>query len=177
MGGALFPPCYLPGVKLWWPGQNTGVGSLSLLQGSSQPRDQIQASCIAGRFFTSWATREALNYDGDNEDNGDFLLKAPWRHCYTQCPQPCSRPPPTQASHETPLSVWVSLLWGHCSFLLSPGAHNILFVSSKSLFLQSCVSTWTVNFQMLNLDLEKAEEPEIKSPTSIGSQKKQEMSR
>ena len=26
---------------------------------SSQPRDQIQVSCIAGRFFTSWATREA----------------------------------------------------------------------------------------------------------------------
>ena len=30
------------------PGQNTGVGSLSLLQGSSQPRDRIQVSCIAG---------------------------------------------------------------------------------------------------------------------------------
>ena len=28
-------------------------------RGSSQPRDQTQASCIAGRFFTSWATREA----------------------------------------------------------------------------------------------------------------------
>ena len=25
---------------------------------SSQPRDQIQVSCIAGRFFTSWATDE-----------------------------------------------------------------------------------------------------------------------
>ena len=25
---------------------------------SSQPRDQTQISCIAGRFFTSWATRE-----------------------------------------------------------------------------------------------------------------------
>ena len=27
-------------------------------RGSSQPRDQTQVSCIAGRFFTSWATRE-----------------------------------------------------------------------------------------------------------------------
>ena len=35
------------------PGQNTGVGSLSLLQGSSQPRDQTQVSYIAGEFFTS----------------------------------------------------------------------------------------------------------------------------
>ena len=30
-------------------------------------------------------------------------------------------------------------------------------------------STWTKNFQMLKLDLEKAEEPEIKLPTYIGS--------
>ena len=42
------------------PGQNTGVGSLSLLQGSSQPRNQTGFSCIAGRFFTNWAIREAL---------------------------------------------------------------------------------------------------------------------
>ena len=27
-------------------------------RGSSQPRDQTRVSCIAGRFFTSWATRE-----------------------------------------------------------------------------------------------------------------------
>ena len=26
----------------------------------SQPRDRTQVSCIAGRFFTSWATREAI---------------------------------------------------------------------------------------------------------------------
>ena len=34
---------------------------------------------------------------------------------------------------------------------------------------------WTENFQMFKLDLEKAEEPEIKLPTSVGSQKKQEV--
>ena len=28
-------------------------------KGSSQPRDRTQISCIAGRFFTVWATREA----------------------------------------------------------------------------------------------------------------------
>ena len=33
---------------------------------------------------------------------------------------------------------------------------------------------WTVNFQMHKLDLDKAEEPEIKLPTSVGSSKKQE---
>ena len=36
---------------------------------------------------------------------------------------------------------------------------------------------WTVNFQMFQLVLEKAEEPEIKLPTSAGSWKKQESSR
>ena len=81
------------------PGQNTGVGSLSLLQGifptqglnpgllhcrwilnqlshkesprilewvaysfssgSSQPRNRTRVSCIASRFFTNWAIREA----------------------------------------------------------------------------------------------------------------------
>ena len=35
-------------------------------------------------------------------------------------------------------------------------------------------SMWTVKFQMFKLDLEKAEEPEIKLPASIGSSKKQE---
>ena len=29
--------------------------------------------------------------------------------------------------------VWLSLLWGHSSFLLDPGAHKVLSVSSKSL--------------------------------------------
>ena len=36
---------------------------------------------------------------------------------------------------------------------------------------------WTMNFQMFKLDLEKAEEPEIKLPTSTGLSKKQESSR
>ena len=31
-------------------------------RGSSQPRDRTQVSDIAGRFFTSWATREAWEY-------------------------------------------------------------------------------------------------------------------
>ena len=45
---------------------------------------------------------------------------------------------------ETPGYSWGSLgqsLWGHCSFLLGPGAHNVLFVPSKNLFPQSSVSS------------------------------------
>ena len=36
---------------------------------------------------------------------------------------------------------------------------------------------WTMNFQMFKLVLEKAEEPEIKLPTSAGSLNKEESSR
>ena len=34
--------------------------AISFSRGSSQPRDRTQVSCIAGRCFTLWATREAL---------------------------------------------------------------------------------------------------------------------
>ena len=36
---------------------------------------------------------------------------------------------------------------------------------------------WTMNFQIFKLDLEKAEEPEIKLPASTESSKKQEFQR
>ena len=36
--------------------------AISFSRGSSQPRDQIQVSCIGGGFFTSQATREAQEY-------------------------------------------------------------------------------------------------------------------
>ena len=36
--------------------------SFPFSRGSSQPRDQTHVACIAGRFFTSWATREAQEY-------------------------------------------------------------------------------------------------------------------
>ena len=42
---------------------------------------------------------------------------------------------------DTHRQVWISLLWGHCSFLLGPGTHKVLFVPSTSLFPQSCVSS------------------------------------
>ena len=44
------------------PGKNTGMGCHSLSRESSRPRDQNQVSCIAGRFFIIWATREAQDY-------------------------------------------------------------------------------------------------------------------
>ena len=53
------------------------------------------------------------------------------------------------------------MLGKYCSKFSKPGFSN----------------TWTVNFQLFKLVLKKAEEPEIKLPTSTGSWKKQESSR
>ena len=44
------------------PGQNTEMGSLSLLQGIFPTQGSNPLSHIAGEFFTSWATREAQEY-------------------------------------------------------------------------------------------------------------------
>ena len=43
------------------------------------------------------------------------------------------------------------------------------FLSSKKSFKLGFSSTWTKNFQMNKLDVEKAEEPETKLPTYAGS--------
>ena len=97
-------------------------------------------SCVPSLLF-----EHRPNYGGSNEDNGDLLQKVPWTHCYTQCPQSCSRPPPTHASAGDSWTLTGksgSVSWGgHCSFLLGPGVHKVLFVPSKSLFPQSCVSS------------------------------------
>jgi len=79
------------------------------------------------------------NYGGGNEDNGDLLQRAPCMHCYTQCPQPCSRPPPTHTSAGDSWTLTVKS--GSLLLSLGPGAHRFLFVPSKSLFPQSCVSS------------------------------------
>ena len=53
-----------------------------------------------------------------------------------------------------------------------------LKVPVPSKFSKPCFNNmWTMNFQMFKLVLEKAEEPEIKLPTSAGSSEKQESSR
>ena len=36
--------------------------AMSSSRGSLQPRDWTQVSCIAGEFFTIWATKEAQEY-------------------------------------------------------------------------------------------------------------------
>ena len=81
-------------------------------------------------------------------------------------------------------SVMSDSLWSHgphharppCP-LPTPGVSHTLAKSCWKFSKQGFNSTWTKNFQMFKLDLEKAEEQEIKLPTSTGSSKKQESSR
>ena len=56
------------------PGKNIGVGRHALLQGIFP----TQVSCIAGRFFTIWAPREALS----NQEKQESLRKQ--RECRKQ---------------------------------------------------------------------------------------------
>ena len=69
-----------------------------------------------------------------------------------------------------------------CSYMLVMNYHTIALISHTSKVilktLQDRLQQYlNRNFQMFKLDLEKAEEPDIKLPTSTGSSKKQESSR
>ena len=84
--------CWAVSGSLWprglyspWnpPSQNTGVGSLSLLCGSSQHRDRTQVSRIAGRFFSSWATREAGRVALKALLEYRHLMRASYSHYHT----------------------------------------------------------------------------------------------
>ena len=56
---------------------------------------------------------------------------------------------------------------------------NVLITHTRKVMLKILQARLQqyVNFQMFMLDFEKAEEPEIKLPTSVGSSKRQESSR
>ena len=86
-----------------------------------------------------------------------------------------------QWPHDWKRSVFIPILKkgsakecsNYCTFALISYANKVMLKFSKPGFN----STWTVKFQVFKLDLEKAEEPEIKLPTSVGSSKNQESSR
>ena len=76
------------------------------------------------------------NYGGGNEDNGNLLQKVPHALLHSvllTLQQATTDPSICWRLLDNSGQVWVSLLWGHCSFLLDPGAHKFLFVP-KSLF-------------------------------------------
>ena len=66
---------------------------------------------------------------------------------------------------DTHRQVWVSLLCGHCSFLLGPGVHKVLFVPSKCLvssvrqgcMLSPCLFNLYAAYIMQNARLDEAQ--------------------
>ena len=91
--------------------------------------------------------------------------------------------------HSICQQIWKTQHWKRTIFIPIPKKGNakecsnyrtIALISQESkvmhIIFQARLQQY-VNFQMFKLDLEKAEESEIKLPTSIGSLKKQETSR
>ena len=68
----LYSPWNSPGQILEW-------AAVPFSRGYSQPRDWTQGSLIAGRFFTSWATREALNQLHSNKKRKKKIKR---KKCY-----------------------------------------------------------------------------------------------
>ena len=101
--------------------------SKSLIQFSSD-----RQGCVPSLLFDL-----RPNYGGGDEDNGDLLQKVHDALLHSVPPtlqQATANPRLRQRLQDTPGQVWGSLLWGHSSFLLGPGAHKVLFVPSKCLF-------------------------------------------
>ena len=89
------------------PDQNTGVNSFSLLLGSFQPRDWTQVSRTASKFFTSYATREALMklvqfIQFSRTVVSDSLQSHESQHTRPPCPSPT----PGVHSDSRPSSQW-----------------------------------------------------------------------
>ena len=81
------------------------------------------------------------NYGAGNEDLQKVCMHALLHSVSPTLQQATTDPHLRQRLLDTHGQVWVNLLWGHCSFLLHPGARKILFVPSQSLFPQFCVSS------------------------------------
>ena len=66
------------------------------------------------------------NYSEGNEDNGDLLQQALLHSVPPTLQQATSIPRLHWRLLDTHGQVWLSLLWGHCSFLPGPGAKKVL---------------------------------------------------
>ena len=100
------------------------------------------------RCCTQYASKFGKLGSGHRTGKGQFSFQS-WRKAMPKNAQTTAQ---LHASHTLVKS---------CSKFSKPGFSNM----------------WTMNFQMFKLVLEKAEEPEIKLPTSAGSWKKQKSSR
>ena len=102
----------------------------------------IQFSVGGQHCFPSLYFDLRPNYGGGNIDYSDLFQKVQCRHFCTQCPKALQQSTVDTHLHRGLLNihgqVGISRLGGHCSFILGPVAHNVLFVPSKSVSAVLC---------------------------------------
>ena len=141
MDGAVFPPCCLASGLLEVKWSEVPQSCLTFCD----PMDCSLPGSIHEIFQARILEWVAIpppylrpNYGEGNEDNGSLLQKIPCMYCYTQCPQPCSRLPPSHASARH--SWTLTCKSGSVSCVVTAPfswvlGDKLLFVPSKSLFL------------------------------------------
>ena len=91
-------------------------------RGSSQARDQTQVSCIASRFFTIWATREASMIPYASElSHSSWVrpLATPWTVVAKSCLTLCNSSSPGSSVHgilQVRILEWVVIPFSRGSF-------------------------------------------------------------
>ena len=113
-----------------------GKLGLVLMGGAMLSKSLFQFFCWLWGCIPSLLFDLRPNYGGSNEDKGPMKALL---HALPLTLQQATTS--ARDSLDTHRQVWVSLFWGHCSLLLGPGVHKVLFVPSKILFPPSCVSS------------------------------------
>ena len=120
---------------LWWrrtrglwklpDGRDWLRGKLGLMGGPILSKPLIQFSVDGQGCVPSLLFDLRPNYGGSNEDNAYLFKKLPGTHSGPLTLQQATADPRLhQRLLDTLGQVWVSLLWGHCSFLLGPSAQG-----------------------------------------------------
>ena len=101
-------PCSLPGSSVHEILQARMLKRVAIVfsKGSSQLRDRTQVSCIAGRFFTAWTTRESQK---GCVGPGQYLLVL-WAHSSRN--SSWHSPLKVVGFHQHPLSSSRKAFWG-----------------------------------------------------------------
>ena len=151
----------------WVKPKNTGVGSLSLLQWVF-PTQELNWSLLHCRWILY-----QLSYQGSPPAKILQILKDDaMKVLHSICQQICKT---QQWAQDWKRSVFIPIpkkgnakeCSNYCTIALISHANKIISKSSKVVFNSMWTEMWT-EFQMFKLNLEKAEEPEIKLATCVG---------
>ena len=124
---------------LGWGIKMTRVVAISFSRGSFPPRNWTWVSCIAGRFFTDWATREP---------HRPYTPSKRKQHCNTQ-----TKCFPSEILLELPVcNFWLHTPWEKC-FVMTieswrPQCYKQVYHYSKVLFYQT--TTYHILFTLLS---------------------------